>query len=788
MNGGRQPTGTSEGTPPKGAGSELALKLRQAIILHRQGRFAEAERHYRDVLAHAPEQPDALHFLAVLEAQRGRHEPAIALMDRAIAADPRNPAALYNRANILRDMGRLEDALAGYDAALAAKPDNIAALNNRGVLLHGLGRYAEALANFDRALAMKADYSDAHLNRGNALDELGRSEEALASYDRVLAAAPKHASALYGKGNALAKLGRLEEAVAFYDRALALAPGNPQLLNNRGNALNELSRHEEALANFDQAIAAAPENAEAFNNRGNALMQLRAYEDALASYERALALNRAHVGALYGCGSALIELKRHDEAIAALGQLLQQRPDYPYALGMLVHARKTCCDWRDESATQAMIAAIRAGKRAATPLVLLASSDSAPDKLSCAQILMRDKFPPPAQPLRRGETYRHGRIRVAYLSADFRAHPVAMLMAGLFEHHDRERFETIAVSYGQDDRSEMRARLMRGFERFIDVRGKTDREVASLIREMEADIAVDLTGLTASGRPGILSYRAAPVQVNYLGFAGSLGAAHIDYILADRIVIPETQQPFYTEKVAYLPDSFMPHDSARAGAGRARSRAEMGLPDSGFVFASFNNSYKFAPATFDIWMRLLRSVDGSVLWLPAANPAAMRNLGREAHARGVAPDRIVFAAYQPLPEDHLARLGSADLFLDTLPYNAHTTASDALWAGLPVLTCPGESFASRVAASLLHAAGMPELIAASLCAYEAMALDLARDPARLASIKAKLRSQRASCALFDTARFTRHLEAAYVTMRDRSARGEAPASFAVEAAAHEAAP
>jgi len=760
-------------------GADLMVKLRQAFGLHQQGRLGDAELLYREVLAKAPDHPDALHFLGVLEAQRGRHEAGVALMERAVAINPRNAAAQYNRANVLRDMGRSAEAIAAYDAALLINPDNIKAWNNRGVALQTLTRYDEALASYDRVLALKSDHVDAHVNRGNALSELGRHEEALAAHGRAVTLAPDDVAALYGRANALTKLGRYEEALALYDRALAVKPGDPQILNNRGNTLSQLSRYEEAIADFGRAIAASPNSADAFTNRGDAMMQLRRYEEALQNYRRALELDGFSAGALYGRGSALVELKRHGEAIAALDRLLRQRPDYPYGLGMLVYAQSTCCDWRDTLRAAEMIEGIRAGKRVTTPLVLLAVCDSEAEKLRCAQILMQDKFPP-RDALWRGEIYRHDRIRVAYLSADLRTHPVGILMAGVFEHHDRTRFETIAISYGPDDDGDMRGRLKRAFDRFIDVRGKSDSDVASLLRALEVDIAVDLTGLTASGRPGIFARRPAPIQVNYLGFAGSMGAAHIDYILADKTVIPEKQQQYYAEKIAYLPDSYMPHDSKRAIAENTPSRIELGLPETGFVFASFNNSYKFAAAMFDVWMRLLLAVEASVLWLPSANPAAMRNLQREADARGVSPERIVFAPHLTANEDHLARLRSADLFLDTYPYNAHSTALDALWAGLPVLTMKGESFASRVAASLLGAAGLPELIVDSLDAYESLALDLARKPAALAALKEKLRQSRNSCALFDTARFTRNLEAALGMMWERTQKGQPSVSLSLD--------
>jgi predicted O-linked N-acetylglucosamine transferase (SPINDLY family) len=766
-----------------GLGAQLMMKLKEASGLHQQGMLAEAERLYRDVLAQAPAQPDALHFLGVLETQRGRHEAGLTLMDRALKVSPGNAAILYNRANTLREMGRLEDALAGYDAALKIRKDNIAALNNRGTVLQSLHRYQKAIDNFDAVLRLNPHHADALVNRGNALVELKRGAEALENYDRALVIAPSAVAALYGKGNALANLNRLEEAVSFYERALALEPNNPQLLNNCGNALCKLSRYGEAIAAFDRAIAAAPRDADPFSNRGNALMLLRRFEEALASYERALVLHPDHGETLYGRASALVELKRHDEAIAAFQELLRKQPDYPYALGMLVYAQRTCCDWRDNAAASEMIEAIRAGKRVATPLVLLAVSDSDGDKLRCAEILMRDKYPPRLDAAPRRPAQRHDRIRVAYLSADFRQHPVPVLMAGVFEHHDRVRFETIALSHGLNDASEMRSRLERSFDRFIDVQGKSDRELAALTVDLDIDILVDLTGLTAHARQGLLSLRPAPVQVNYLGYAGSFGGAHVDYIVADRTVIPEEQKQFYAEQVVYLPDCFMPHDSTRRIAETVPSRTAAGLPARGFVFASFNNAYKFNAPVFAISMRLLDAIPDSVLWLPMANAAATRNLRREAQERGINPDRIVFAPHLPRAEDHLARLKLADLFLDTFPYNAHTTASDALWAGVPLLTRQGKSFASRVAASLLLAVGLPDLITHDAEAYERKALELARDPAALGALRATLAANRDSCALFDTARFTRNLEAAYLQMWERAQTGVPPASFAVRSAA-----
>jgi predicted O-linked N-acetylglucosamine transferase (SPINDLY family) len=753
--------------------------LRMALGLHQQGQLSQAETLYRDVLKLHPGNSDALHFLGVLESQRGRREDGLSLIDQAIVANPRNLSAHYNRGGILRDLERLEEALECYNRALALKGDHYAALNNRGAVLHDLKRCTEALASYDRAIAVRPDHADAYANRGNTLVELGRFEEALASFDRALVLAPKHAAAHYGRGNALAKLQRLEDAVASYDRALALTPRDARVLNNRGVTLARIGRHEQAVQSFTRALAFDPRHADALRNCGDSLIQLKRPAEALESYDQALDLRPAHAESLYGRAHALTELKRGDEAILAYEQLLRLEPDHPYGLGMLLHAKRTACDWRGIATIGSGVAqGVRDGQRVVTPLAFLAVSESEDDNARCSRIVIEDKFKEPSEPLWRGERYRHDRLRLVYLSADFGTHAVATQIAGVFEQHDRSRFETIAMSYGRNDGSSMRARLERAFERFVDIQGTSDHQAAASIRELEADIVVDLTGLTGSSRPGILALRPAGLQVHHLGFAATIGADFIDYILADDVVIPEHNRRHYAEKVVSLPDTFMPADSGRAIA-RIPSRAEAGLPDQGFVFCAFNNSHKFSPETFDVWMRLLHAVEASVLWLPAANKAVRRNLIREAQTRGVASERLVFAPYVESGAEHLARLALADLFLDTLPYNAHSSGCDALWAGVPVLTQLGETFAGRVGASLLHACGLPELIADSPSTYEAIALRLARDPSAHAELKAKLALNRNTCALFDTSRFTRHLESAYSMMWENHLRGLDPKPFKV---------
>ncbi len=719
--------------------------MRRAVAVFQAGDLAEAERICKAILGAQPAHFDALHLLGVIKAQRGDFEQADRLLSRALKRNPASAEAYSDHGNVLRARGHFQEALASYDRALAINPKLAGVLNSRGGALSTLQRHTEALASYDRALALKPGFAEALNNRSGALKELKRFDEALVGYDRALAIKPNLTVALYNRGGVLSALKRHAEALASYDRALALKPDFAEALNNRAGILLVLNRHEQALASCDHALAIKPAFAEALHNRGTALSRLGRHEAATEAFRRALDLN----GGLR------------------------------FARGALLHSSMHCCDWRTyEDESVRVIADAQAGECAAEPFVFLGISDSAQDQLRCAQTWVREQCPPSPMALWTGERYLHDRIRLAYVSTDFREHALSHLMAGLFEQHDRTRFETLAVSLGPDDASAMRTRLKGAFEQFIDMRQRSDREIAQLLREKEVDIAVDLNGFTTGARPGIFALRPAPVQVNYLGYPGTMGADYIDYLLADKTVIPREHQGCYAEKIVYLPDTYQANDARRPIAQRTPTRTEAGLPDRGFVFCSFNNNYKITPVIFGVWMRLLREIPGSVLWLLEGNSAAPRNLRRAAAERDIAPERLVFAPKIKL-EDHLARHRLADLFLDTLPCNAHTTTSDALWAGLPVLTCMGTTFAGRVAASLLHAVGLGDLITHSLAEYELRAVELATDTRLLAEVKRRLARNRGSHALFDTGRFRRHIEAAYIQMWEQQQRGEPPSGFAV---------
>jgi protein O-GlcNAc transferase len=710
-----------------------------------------------------------------------QHQDALRSFDRALALQPDYPEAHQDRGNALLNLGRPEQALESYQRALALQPELDVALNNCAYVLRQLGRTDEALKMYGRLGTLHPEDPEPLVSRGTLLLELDRYAEAIETFDGVLRTQPDNLLARVGRANACLTLRQFDRALADYGAALQLNPSRADVQCSRGYCLLGLGHDEEALASFEAALTLKPDLARAADGRGIALRGLKRFDEALAAFEQALRLSPHSIDILYRRAVLLRQLKRHEEAASAFMQVVALKPDYDYALGNLLHERLQVCDWTGYGELVATAEqSVRGGSRVCLPGVFLSASDSAAAQLDCARSFVADKHPPlrgPAVFTR----YQHEKIRVAYVSGDFREHPVAHLLTGVLEKHDRRRFDTIGISLRRADHSQIGERVRNAFDQFIDVSSSSDQEVSALLRELEVDIAVDLMGYTGGSRPGLFTPRPAPVQVNFLGFPGTLGTASYDYIIADRWVIPDADANFYTEKVVHLPHSFQPNDDKRRKTESVPLRAENGLPERAFVFCCFNGHYKITPEMFDIWMSLLRSVEDSVLWLADSGDMAARNLRRVASQRGVDTGRIVFASRAPELADHLARYTLADLFLDTLPFNAHSTASDALWAGVPLLTCLGNSFASRVAASLLSAMGCPELITRSPEEYAALALRLATTPEQLRELRTKLNANRLTSPLFETALYCRHLETAYTTMWERSQRGEPPQHLSVPA-------
>jgi len=782
------------------------------IVLQELGRNEEAVAAYDRALALDPRHVEALNNRGT--ALRALNRPAAAAMsfDRAIAISPDYADAHHNRAGLMFDIGRHEEAVASYDTAIALRGGHVESHRGRGRALATLRKYDAALASLNRAVALRPEDMGSRFERGVVLAGLGRHQEALGEYDKILAKVPDHAAALTSRGIALQQLGRLDEAEASYCRAIALDPDDQKACDNRGLLMQSLKRFEEALALHDHALALCPDDVDALHHRGKALQGLQCHLEAIACYESALAIAPGNFRLLTDRGAAFNEIRMYPEALASLDKAIAIAPEHaeahyhrgnvlkrtgrlaealqsydkalligtplPYAFGDYADCAATICDWTRTAQIQAELERRIAAKKAVIPpRALLAYNTTPAQQLACARTYAEFRFAGTA-PVHRA-VHNHCKMRIAYLSADFGAHATSYLIANLFERHDRSRFEITGISYSADDGSETRARVVAALDTFRDVRDLGDREVARLMTELEIDIAVDLDGYTSDARPGILSHRPAPIQVNYLGHPGTMGADFIDYIVADAVVVPLGEERHYAEKVVRLPDCYQVNDSRRPISERAPTRQEAGLPEHGFVFASFNASRKITAAVFDAWMRLLTAVEGSVLWLLHDNAWAEDNLKRVAAARGIDPARLVFAARTEQP-DHLARHRLADLFLDTLPYNGRATCSDALWAGLPVLTCRGDTFAGRVAASLLQSVGLPELVTSSLADYAALALWLAQDPDLLGEIRKRLAENRLGCPLFDTDLSRRHIEIAYTAMWQLWQRGESPRSFKVE--------
>jgi protein O-GlcNAc transferase len=657
--------------------------------------------------------------------------------------------ALCERAGREQQQGDFAAAVASYTSALQQRPQSAAALTNRSNALRALARLPEALADLDAALRIRPAFPEALNNRGNVLRDMGRLQEALESFEQALMQRADFAMALCNRGNALLDLARPGDAFDSFELALRLNPNDPEALFGQASARLRLGR--------DLALAAE-------------------------QFEHSAAYGIARSEALVGRAAALAAQDRHAQAASCIEELLGLEPEWEYARGSLVYSRLKACEWRDlDGLASQLCGRVAQGERASYAHSLLAVTDSPDLLLRCARTAVAHRYSriaaaarPSSQPSARPARAR--RLRIAYISADFGDHPVAQSLIGVLERHDRERFEIIGVDLCGRHRSPFAERVRGAFDAWVDAASLTEEATAARLRDAEVDVAVDLMGHTEGMRLGLFVHRAAPVQVNYLGYAGSCGASCLDYILADPVVIPIGAQSGYSEQVVRLPHCFLPTDDRRP-VSPAPTRAAVGLPEQGFVFCAFTAPQKIMPAVFGVWMRLLRAVPDSVLWLRATEETARGNLLREAAARGVDPDRLVFAVHVARSCEHLARHSLADLYLDTFPYNAHSTACDSLWAGVPVLTCAGHGFASRVAASALHAVGLPELITADLDQYAALARQLARERARLDALRSRLHRASPRSPLFDTARYTGELETAFERMHQRAVAGLAPQAF-----------
>ena len=714
--------------------------LNSAIALFQKGDFKASKEILEKVLVSNPNHSQAHEFLAYIAGNTGQAELSQQHLIKACAQSDCSPFALYYLGSSYLELANYSQAAVYFEKALQKQENFFEALHDLGTTQAHLGLKEAALDSYTKALSLRQDSPELYFNLARLQDDY------------------RH----------------FEQALQYYNQSIELAPDFVEAISNRAIALKELKRYQEAFASYDFAIQLQPDFAEAWSNKGLAFSDLRRYQEALECYEQAIKLKPNYLDAWVNKSSVLHTLKRYTQAIAAYQQVLKLNPDTNCIYGSLVHAKSTICDWSSFGQDIEYInQMIDAGVNVIPPFAWLLLSDSEESNLKAAELFTAHQYPERRNHSAFESKVKNKKIKLGYYSHDFYNHATAFLMAEFFELHNKERFEIVAFSFSPNMQDEMHQRLVNAFDQFIDVNIMTDQQVAELSREMGIDIAIDLKGYTTNCRTGIFSHRAAPIQVNYLGYPASMGADYMDYIIADSVIIPQKNRPFFREKIAYLPNSYQVNDSKRKVSERVFSRGEFDLPENGFVYCCFNNNFKITPNIFDSWARILKAVPGSVLWLLEDNALAKANLIKEAQLRGLSADRLVFAGRLDLPE-HLARHRVADLFIDTVPCNAHTTASDALWVGLPVLTMLGETFAGRVAASLLSAIDMPELIAKNLDEYEALAIDLAKNPEKLHALKEKLQKNRLTTPLFNTQLSTDQIESAYIKMYERYQAGLPP--------------
>jgi len=641
--------------------------------------------------------------------------------------------------------GQYQEAIDKIKALNGVYPNVPFLFNLIGACYKELGELKGAVTMFETAVNIKSDYAEAHKNLGITLRDIGQLDAAAKTLKKAIEVDPGYVDAHYNLAITFNYLGQFTNAIDYYEKTIALNPNFAAAHNNLGNVLNGLGRNKYAIQSFEEAIRINPNFAEAFRNLGNSFRAIQKREEALFCFK---------------CAK-------------------EMKSNMDFILGDILNSKMQLCLWNDlNKLLDDLKNKINNGEKVIAPFPLMPLIND-PKLLRKNTEVFINQMHPKNQILPLIESYKmRKKIRIGYFSADFRIHPVTTLTAELYEVHNRDHFEIHAFSFGPDTKDEMNLRVKAGVDHFHNVRSMSHQEITILARSFEIDIAVDLAGFTADSAINVFAMSAAPIQLSYIGYLGTMAADYYDYLIADSVMIPKESQKYYAEKIVYLP-SFQVNDSKDLPPEITLTRKEVGLPEDGFVFCCFNNTYKFTPTVFDSWARILDKVKGSVLIIFSNNDLSKLNLSKEIKLRGIKAERLIFGESIPKPE-YLARYRTADLFLDTHPYNAGTTASDALKMGIPMLTMIGQSYQARMGASIVNALNLPELITNTPEEYEALAIELATHPEKLKAIKEKLASNLSTAPLFDTKRFTKNLESAYTQMYERNQKGLEPDHIYVE--------
>jgi len=793
---------------------QIEAMIGQSVQAFQSGNPDRAELILQRILQAYPLTYPALQIMGLVKASQSNHLEAIKYFKKALKINSSDPALLYNLANALVSLnnfseaipyfekltkispsnaegwlslgkcfsfiGRKQHAIDVIDHALQFDANNIQMLMLKGCALRDLSQFDDAVQIFNRVLALDSGHFPAWLDLGHALGQLGRPEDALQANDQAIDILPDNADAWCNRGVYLIALKRYEEALFANEKAIEFFPEHGTAWLNKGGVLRKLRRYEEALTALDKAVELRPNNAETWLNMGGNLHEICKYEIAVWASERAIELNSSLPDAWFNMAISLCFLKRYSEALGAFNKAIECGANNNTLLGNLVHTKQLLGDWQNIGCTLSnLLEGLKKSTLVISPFVLLSLLDNPRLQLHASKIFIGDlselRLAPYKKSLKGNQ-----KIRIGYFSSDFREHPVGVLMAELIERHDRDRFEVYGFSIkASKEGDQVKERLIKAFDHFISLEDMSESEMIVKARESNLDIAIDLNGHTEGSRTAIFLSGVALVQVNFLGYAGTMGANCYNYIVADPIAVPSEWWECYSEKVAYLPNSYLMYDTPQKVPSIAPSRRDLGLPEQGLIFCGFHNSYKISKEILQSWARVLRAVDGSVLWLSENNAEFKKNILQEFSLEGIKKERIIFAPRLDFMGDHLARLKQADLFLDVWPYNAHSTAMDALYVGVPIVTKIGNAFASRVGASLLTTAGVPELITRSQEEYEALAIDLAMSPAKLAEIRTRLQSQEARSKLFNTQQFARDLENLFTQMHLKSKQDLPPENLYV---------
>ena len=786
----------------------MSLRLNKIIQMAeshlKAGEFSQAEQLFRDILHKFPKNKKAIAGYLKIRAGITNKDPSNSepphdqlqvlvnlfnnnLWEEVISKV--NPLiSVFPKAKILHNLkgashaalNHYDLAIESYDKAIKIDPSYIDALVNRGSAFQEKGELDEAIFCFQKTLTLKPNHPFAYFNMGNALHRQGELDAAVKSYQNALTIRPNYAEAYFNMGNIFTSKGEFHAATNNYKQVLKIEPDHVDAHYNMGISLKNSGQLDAAIDSFIQAIEIRPNYADAHINLGFLLEGQREFDAAIESYKKAIEIRPDYAEAYNNIGSVLNKKGELFAALDCYKRALEIYPENEAIFSQKLYQQAQMCDWNGIEQDRGKISRLGITEGHIDPFGILSLEDAPERHRIRSEIYASNKYANIASPVEKQRFPETKRLRVGYFSANFHKHPVAYLIAKVIEIHNRDRFEVYGYSVGATKEDEVRRRLAKGFDFFKDVRNMTDKDIASLARQDKIDIAVDLSGYTEYSDPGIFAYRAAPIQISYLGYPGTMGANFIDYIIADENLIPTESQRYYSEKPIYLPHHYQAQDNTIPISKKTPTRSELGLPEKGFVFCAINNNYKITSSEFDIWMRLLQKVEGSVLWLLETNKWAKSNLLKAANERGATSERIIFAQKAP-HEEYLAQFRQADLYLDTFIYNAGATASNALWAGLPVLTKLGKGYTARMAGSLLSSIGLTELITTHETEYEALALQLATNPEQLDSIKNKLTLNRLSKPLFNTELFIKHLEDAYQKVHQRYLDEKQPAPIYVPA-------